>query len=120
MGEIKSTVADRAYAMAEMWANDHERLAAMIANRMTPAELDEICEYLAKAFKSLNDDGVRMERTMRDSFTAVSMIHGIIVERIFLPVAERLARQDHDEKTWALGWSPAQIANEERKERITA
>lgn len=114
--EIKSTVADRAYAMAEMWANDHERLAAMIATRLQPAELAEICEYLAKSFQSISDDGVPREKTYRDCFTSLLMIHGIVVERVFLPVAEGLARTDHDEKTWAAGFAPIQVANAERAE----
>lgn len=118
--EIKSTVAERAYAMAEMWANSPERLAAMIATRMQPAELAEICEHLAESFKSITDDGVTREKTYRDCFLSLMQIHGIVVERIFLPEAERLAKQDHDEKTWALGWSPVQIENAERLERRAA
>lgn len=93
--EVASTVADRAYAMAEMWANDHERLAAMMATRMQPEEQAEICEHLAKAFKSISDEAVPREKTYRDCFLCMMMIYGIVVERICLPVAEGLARIDH-------------------------
>jgi len=120
MDHVKSTVADRAYKMAEMWANDHERLAAMIATRLQPAELAEICEYLAKAFQSIGDEGVTREQTYRDCFTSLLLIHGIVVERVFLPVADRMARTDHDEQEWAAGMSPVQVANADRVLRIAA
>lgn len=120
MEPVVSTVADRAYAMAEMWANDQERLPALMQSEMSVDDFKEICQHLATAFVAFTDESVSHEQTAREFWLCMSMIHGIVVERIFLPVAERLAKQDHDEKTWALGWSPVQIANSERAERLAA
>lgn len=120
MDPVTSTVADRAYAMAELWANDPERLAAMMQREMSVEDFKEICQHLATAFVAFTDDSISREQTARAFWTHMSMIHGIVVERIFLPVAERLAKQDHDEKTWAIGWAPVQIANAERAERLAA
>ena len=115
MEEVTSTVADRAHKMAEMWANDPERLAAMLSTKMRPDEWFEICDHLAKSFAALTDSSVSTEQTARALWTHMAMIHGIVVERVMLPIAEQLARTDHDEKTWALGWSPVQVANSERR-----
>lgn len=112
----ESTVADRAYAMAQMWANDPDRLAAMLASKMQAEEWAEICVYLAASFSALTDDSISHEATARAFWTHMAMIHGIVVERVMLPIAEQLAKTDHDEKTWALGWSPVQIKNAERDE----
>ena len=115
MEQQTSTVADRAYAMAEMWANDPERLAVMLMTRMQPDEWREICKYLAESFVALTDHSISKERSARTFWMHMAMIHGIVVERVMLPIAERLARTDHDEDTWALGWSPVQIENDERR-----
>lgn len=120
MEQITSTVTERAYSMAELWATDKERLAAMLTAKMQPAEFAEICGYLADAFASVVDECVSMERSSRDCFTAISMIRGVVVERVMLPDAERLAKTDHDEDLFALGWAPVQIANAERAERRAA
>lgn len=118
--EIKSTVADRAYAMAEMWANDKDRLAALMQSEMSVDDFKEICQHLAAAFVAFTDESVSHEQTSRVFWLHMTMIHGIVVERIFLPLAERLAKKDHDENEWALGWSPAQIANAERALKLAA
>ena len=115
MEEVTSTVADRAHKMAEMWANDPERLAALLSTKMRPEEWREICDHLAKSFAALTDSSVSTEQTARAFWTHMAMIHGIVVERVMLPVAEQLARTDHDEKTWGLRWSPVQIENDERR-----
>jgi hypothetical protein len=120
MAQVTSTVADRAYAMAEMWANDQERLSALMQSEMSVDDFKEICQHLATAFVAFTDDSVSREQTARAFWLHLSMIHGIVVERIFLPVAERLAKQDHDEKTWALGWAPVQIANADRALKLAA
>jgi len=120
MEHVVSTVADRAHAMAEMWANDPERLSSLMQSEMSVDDFKEICQHLAASFVAFTDDSVSREQTARAFWLHMSMIHGIVVERIFLPVAERLAKQDHDEKTWALGCPPVQIANSERAERLAA
>ena len=87
----KKKIEDRAYALAEMWANDHERLAALLQSEMSVEDFAEICEHLAKAFVDFTDDRVTREQAYRSIYAQMSMIHGIVVERIFLPVAERMA-----------------------------
>ena len=106
---------DRAYAMAESWATDKERISAILTANMQPAEFAEICGYLADAFASVGDECVSIERSMRDCFTAMSMIRGIVVERVMLPIAEHLAKTAHDERLFELGWTPVQIANAGRR-----
>ena len=81
---------DRAYAMAESWANDPDRLYAMLSSRVSPEELKQICGHLATAFAALTDFKVSNERTVREASTAIAMIHGVIVERLLLPTAEQL------------------------------
>lgn len=82
---------DRAYAMAEQWANDPDRLCSMLATRITrPEEFKQICGHLAAAFSALTDFQVSNERTVREASTAISMIHGVIVERLLLPTAEQI------------------------------
>lgn len=120
MDAVKSTVADRAYAMAELWANDPERLAALMQREMSVDDFKEICQHLATAFVAFTDDSVSREQTARAFWTHLSMIHGIVVERVFLPVAERLAKTDHDEREWAAGFAPVQIANADRALRLAA
>lgn len=81
---------DRAYAMAEAWANDPDRLYAMLTCRLGPDLLKEICGHLAPAFSAMTDFRVSNERTVREASTAIAMIHGVIVERLMLPTAEML------------------------------
>lgn len=81
---------DRAYAMAEAWANDPDRLYQMISCRMSPDEFKEICGHLSAAFSALTDFKVSNERTVREASTAIAMIHGVIVELIMLPTAEQI------------------------------
>lgn len=82
---------DRAYAMAESWANNPDRLYEMLSCRITrPEEFKQICGHLAAAFSALTDFMVSNERTVREASTAISMIHGVIVERLLLPTAEQI------------------------------
>lgn len=94
MEQVTGSVADRAYAMAEMWANDQERLAALMQSEMSVDDFKDICQHLATAFVAFTDDRVSKEQTARALWTHMAMIHGIVVERIFLPVADRLAKQE--------------------------
>lgn len=91
---------DRAYAMAESWANDPERLYAMLSCRILPEELKQICGHLSEAFTALTDFTVSNERTVREASTAISMIHGVIVERLLLPTAEQLLFNEQN-MVWA-------------------
>lgn len=120
MGPVVSTVADRAYKMAELWANDPERLAALMQREMSVEDFKEICQHLATAFVAFTDDSVSREQTARAFWLRLSMIHGIVVERVFLPVAESLAKKDHDEREWAANFAPVQIANVDRTLRLAA
>lgn len=81
---------DRAYTMAESWANDPERLYAMLSCRILPEELKQICGHLSEAFTALTDFTVSNERTVREASNAIGMIHGVIVELLLLPTAEKL------------------------------
>ncbi len=82
---------DRAYAMAEAWANNPDRLYEMLSCRITrPEEFKQICGHLATAFSALTDFKVSHERTVREASTAISMIHGVIVEQLLLPTAEQI------------------------------
>ena len=82
---------DRAYSMAESWANDQDRLYSMLATRITrPEEFKQICGHLATAFSALTDFKVSHESTSRESLVAIGMIHGVIVERLLLPTAEQI------------------------------
>ena len=90
---------DRAYAMAESWANDQERLYAMLSCRILPDELKQICCHLSTAFVAMTDFTVSNERTAREASTAIAMIHGVVIERLLLPTAERLVR-DSEHAEW--------------------
>ena len=90
---------DRAYAMAESWANDPERLYAMLSCRILPEELKQICGHLSTAFAALTDFTVSNERTVREASTAIAMIHGVVVERLLLPTAEQIVR-DSEPAAW--------------------
>lgn len=83
---------NRAYDMAESWANDAERLAALMQQNMTTDQFAVICGHLAACFVALTDTSSR-EQAQRKLLLEVGHIHAEVVENIFLPVAEKLARQ---------------------------
>lgn len=92
---------DRAYAMAEAWANNPDRLYEMLSTRITrPEEFKQICGHLATAFSALTDFKVSHERTVREASTAISMIHGVIVERLLLPTAEQIVFNEKHSAVW--------------------
>lgn len=83
---------DRAYDMAEAWANDPERLAGLLKQNMTDEQFAGICAHLAACFVALTDDSTH-EKANRKQLIEIALMHGEIVELIFLPVAEKLVRQ---------------------------
>jgi hypothetical protein len=92
---------DRAYAMAEQWANNPDRLYEMLSCRITrPEEFKQICGHLATAFSALTDFQVSNERTVREASTAISMIRGVIVERLLLPTAEQILFNEKHSAVW--------------------
>jgi len=87
-------LAERATKMAQMWATDPERLANLLMNEMTTEEWSEICQWLAKSIKANIDDSVTAEFAKREYAISVGMITGIVVERVFQPVAEAMVRRE--------------------------
>lgn len=83
---------NRAYDLAESWANDASRLAALMTENMTVEQYAVICCHLAACFVALTDNTSR-EQAMRTLIVEVEHIHAEVVESIFLPVAEKLVSQ---------------------------
>ncbi len=98
---------DRAYAMAESWANNPDRLYQMLATKASPDQMKQICGHLTKAFAALSDVTVSNERTVREASTAILMIYGVIVELVMLPTAEQII---FNEQNMVLSNWPGRIA----------
>lgn len=86
--------ASRAYKMASDWAGDSERLAALLKDNFTPEQWVDFCERLAAGFAAYTCERMSREASLRECQNAVMHIHGLVVEQIFLPIAEAMVRQD--------------------------
>lgn len=90
---ITQTQSERAYEMAAAWANDHERLAGLLRENITPEQWADFCERLAVGFAAYTCERMSREATLRECQNAVMHIHALVVEQVFLPIAEKLVAQ---------------------------
>lgn len=87
-----STNNSRAYALAEMWANDPTRLAELLVSEMTPELWAELCDDLAIGFIAYSDEGLSHHSTRSECLRSVMHMHALVVEKIFLPLAEQIVK----------------------------
>jgi len=92
-----SCESSRAYKMASEWAGDSERLAALLKDNFTPEQWVDFCERLAEGFAAYTCERMSREASLRECQNAVMHIHGLVVEQIFLPIAEAMVRQEYRE-----------------------
>lgn len=102
----------RAYAMAESWAKNPERLSALLYENMTTEDWDRICESIAKQIVAIADNSPH-EQCLRSLLVEANVISGIVIESVFLPIAEGMAAQDAAEDFASAGFDQAKARRED-------
>lgn len=104
---------DRAYAMAESWAKDPQRLSALLYENMHTEDWGRICESLAKQIVAITDNSSH-EQCLRKLMIEANAISGVIIETVFLPIAERMVKQDSAEESSDSGFDQAKAIRKEQ------
>lgn len=86
----------RAYAMAESWAIDPERLAALFAENRTDEQDSEFWKAIAKCFYAMKSRNFTRETAKLQLLIEIDNAMSVVVETVFLPIAERLIAQEEN------------------------
>lgn len=79
--------------MAESWAKDPQRLSALLYENMHTEDWGRICESLAKQIVAITDNSSH-EKCLRNLLVEANTISGVIIELVFLPIAEKMVQQE--------------------------
>lgn len=84
----------RAYALAEQWAADPERLAALLRQNITDAQWLRLAAALSRQMALLADGSITHEFCLRRLLIEANEINGLVIELVLLPIAEQLVAKE--------------------------